>query len=116
MKRGLDETALPRMKLAFAGEQPIAQQHAGECADCNLSRRVTRRCAFENRTQIVVIELHHARVVGVARARDGDGSNRTLFAVVERLDLHLLGPVGPVAVAYDHRDRIAHGFAEAYAG
>ncbi|MGD1098206.1 MAG: hypothetical protein ABSB35_40250 [Bryobacteraceae bacterium] len=29
MKRGLDETALPRMKLAFAGEQPIAQQHAG---------------------------------------------------------------------------------------
>ncbi len=92
----------------------VVTQDSGDGTDRYQRCRVASGGALQRISEVVVPKLHHARKVGMTGTRHSDLGRG--FALSERLDRHLDGPVGPVPVAYHQRDRAAHRQAETDAG
>ena len=116
----------------LGGERPdldpeLGQERPGDAAGRDPGGRLARRGPLEDVADVVEAVLQGAGQVGVAGPHAGD-RRRPLVALVggrgelaasaslERLDLHDLGPVLPVAVADQEQDRRAEGQAVADAG
>ena len=89
------------------------KQALGDAADGDPRGGLARARALEDVPDVVVVVLEDAGEVGMARTRPGDGDLRVAILGTRR---HLLGPVLPVAVLDDERDRRAQRLSEAHTG